>query len=130
MFSTLQRRLSTLISASINCGVLYQIINESDGLPLSTTLKRSRTNEDSESQRKRQSLLQLISLFHDNLGEYARIRVIERKEGEPAFWVKESAADGRTNYFNTMTGISTIELPPGSHNIMTTEMARRQSWHN
>jgi son of sevenless-like protein len=33
------------------------------------------------------------------------------KEEEAAFWIPQATADGRLFYFNTLTGVSTMELP-------------------
>lgn len=38
-------------------------------------------------------------------------RTENTKEEEAAFWIPQATADGRLFYFNTLTGVSTMELP-------------------
>lgn len=43
----------------------------------------------------------------------------EREQEEAAFWIPQATPDGRLYYFNTLTGVSTMELPLETPTSMT-----------
>lgn len=49
---------------------------------------------------------------HHNLGLSSQAtRSLQRDQEEAAFWIPQATPDGRLFYFNTLTGVSTMELP-------------------
>ena len=58
------------------------------------------TNSDTESINGNDTILPIERNGNDN-----------SKEEEAAFWIPQATSDGRLFYFNTLTGVSTMELP-------------------
>lgn len=58
------------------------------------------TNSDTESLSGNDTILPIERNGNDNT-----------KEEEAAFWIPQATSDGRLFYFNTLTGVSTMELP-------------------
>jgi son of sevenless-like protein len=60
------------------------------------------TNSDAESLSGNDTILPIERNGHSNTNT---------KEEEAAFWIPQATPDGRLFYFNTLTGVSTMELP-------------------
>ena len=53
--------------------------------------------------------------------EHVQMDGADKEQEEAAFWIPQATPDGRLFYFNTLTGVSTVELPletPSSSNEM------------
>jgi son of sevenless-like protein len=81
-------------------------------------LEDDRNGGDTEDERDTQSLggTDYTNSDTESLSGNDTILPIERneppkKEEEAAYWIPQATPDGRLYYFNTMTGVSTMELP-------------------
>lgn len=80
------------------------------GAPLLTTSTSdvSADGTDDEYEDDEQSDIQDRSRNH---GAHVSLGDGEDKEDQAAFWIPQATPDGRLFYFNTLTGVSTMELP-------------------
>ncbi|KAK5041462.1 cell division cycle- protein, partial [Cryomyces antarcticus] len=90
-------------------GGAYRVPEDSDGEE--EFEEEYRDSEYGEPSHKSNSKAENTQLLSDGIGGY--------DQEEAAFWIPQATPDGRLFYFNTLTGVSTMELPLESPTSVT-----------